>query len=210
MVTLEKLYLDYLYKIFGYEIEYVMNIRPGLIVLRNSASVNLFKHKHVIYWHDFLMNLFDSKLTGKPCALILPCSSIKPYRLSPVHKIVDTQIKTMSADNIIQVYVLSEPMLLVPRELDIYYPFANYDYPTHELSDEYKTKFIITLSKILPKLTYHNYIAAILPWHHKEVLIEAINLCDDCIKVEVFEYGKKAFHNVKIATNKVVERCRQA
>jgi|UniRef100_A0A7J2U240 predicted RNA-binding protein len=209
MTLLEKLYLDYLHEIFGHDIAHIMGIRPGVIALKNS-SVNLFEHKHVAYWHSFLINIFNSMLTEKPCALILPCSSIKPYRLSPIHKIVDEEIELANADNIIQIYVLSEPMLLVPRELDIYYPFANYDYPVHELNEEYKTTFINMLSKILPKLAYHKYVAAILPKHHREILVKAIKLCNNCITVEIFEYGKKAFRNTKVATSKAIEKCYQS
>jgi predicted RNA-binding protein len=209
MSVLERLYLDYLHKTFGQEIGYIMNVKPGAIVLRNSYDVNLFEHEHVICWHNFLVNVFDPKLIEKPCALIIPCSRIKPYRLSPIHKIIDSQIRLMDADSIIQVYVLSEPMLLVPRELDIYYPFANYDYPIHELNEGYRIKFATMLSKILPKLICHKYIAAILPHHHRRILVKAIDLCNNCVNVEIFEYGKKAFHNVKIVTSKIVKKCQQ-
>ncbi len=208
MTSIENSYIDYLYRELGSLANHLLSIKPGDIILRNTTKLNLFDHEHVVLWHNFLLNIFDPSLTGKPCALILPCSRIKPYRLSPLHRIVDMQIEKHIAHNIIQVYILSEPMLLVPRELDIYYPFANYDYPTYELNNVYREKFIYLLSKVLPKLSYHRYIAAFLPQHHYSILIDALNRCGQCLSIELFRYGKKAFEAAALVTRHVIERCK--
>lgn len=194
---IEKLFIDYMYSVFGSEIERLMYIKPGEIVLRNNRYCNLFEHEHVIYWHDFLINVFHSKHTLKNYALILPCSSIKPYRVSPVHYIVDKYLERYSIQDKVQVYVLSEPMILVPRELDIYYPFANYDYPPRELSYKYRIKFVDILVVVLEKLEYHKYVFAFLPKHHKSILGDALKKCGYCIDIEVFDYGKKVFQQAK-------------
>ncbi|MCS7111491.1 MAG: DUF5591 domain-containing protein, partial [Ignisphaera sp.] len=97
----------------------------------------------------------------------------------------------------VQRYIISEPMVLVPRELDIYYPFANYDYPPKELTERDKEMFVGLLSSVLPKLKNHKKIIAILPKHHRNIFIAALKLCNNCIEVEIYDYGRKAFRTVK-------------
>lgn len=205
MEILISTYLDYLYRELGEKIaEELLLIPPGLKILKNTG-MNLFEHPHVVLWHKFLLNYFDSTYTTKPCALIMPCSSIKPYRLSAAHRVAESVLSKLGFHNFVQVYVLSEPMILVPRELDIYYPFANYDYPPSELTKKHRKMFIDILSHILPKLSYHRSIVAVLPEHHKSILIESIKRSRSKLSIEIVDYGKKAFNSIKKAIEKFTE-----
>ena len=194
MSTIELMYINYLYNELGKdEAEKILAIPPGTIVLRNSLHCDLFDHPHVRLWHKFLLNYFSP---FKPHALIMPCTSIKPYRLSPTHKIVITKLNKYQLTEYVAVYILSEPMVLVPQELDIYYPFANYEYPPRELNDSRKSLLIQLLSKILPKLRIHKYIVAILPRHHKYILINALNLIKEKPNILIIDYGRLPFKAV--------------
>ena len=195
--SIEKLFIDYIHSVLGPEIKELMYIKPGEIVLKNNRYCNLFEHKHVVYWHNFLINVFHSKYTSKNYALILPCSSVKPYRVSPIHRMIDKYLSVYGIQDMVQVYILSEPMILVPRELDIYYPFANYDYPPKELDPKYRDKFVDILSIVLEKLKNHKYILAFLPKHHKSILNDALKKCRYCVNIEFFDYGKKAFRQTR-------------
>ncbi len=195
---LVNLYLNYLYRVLGDDIyRYIMDIPPGKIILKNASSLNLFDHIHIAIWHRFLIDVFNPSLIDKDYALILPCSGIKPYRASATHRLADAIIKKSNLDKYIQIYVLSEPMIIVPRELDIYYPFANYDYPPKELDKVYREKFIEILAKVLPKLSKHRKIVAVLPKHHKSILLESIKRCCHDINLDVVDYGEKAFKSIK-------------
>ncbi len=190
---------------FGFYAENLLSIEPGRIILRNTEKSNLFEHEHVITWHNFLLEIFHSKFTQRRYALILPCSSVKPYRLSPTHQIVEKRLSNSYAHNKIQVYVLSEPMILVPRELDIYYPFANYDYPPKELDQKHRNMFIEILSNVLKKLEYHKHIVAFLPKHHMNILQNALYGCGQCVDVTIYEYGKKAFQQIKKVVDYLID-----
>ncbi len=197
MVTaIEKLYIDYVYKNMD-NASMFSEIKPGIVLLRNTKVATLFSHPHVKLWHKFLLEIFDPKILGKKYALILPCSSVKPYRISRLHSQLESMLAKYSLADNIQRYIISEPMVLVPRELDIYYPFANYDYPPEELTEKDLEIFIELLSFVLPKLKTHRKIIAILPKHHSTILTSALKLCGNCITVEIYSYGKKAFKTVK-------------
>lgn len=199
LCTIVKMYIDYLYQELGKELaDLILSIPPGVKILRNSTQ-NLFEHPHVVFWHNFLLNHFDPRVCGRPYAIIMPCSSTKPYRVSPTHVIIDSILFKNGVTDYIQVYVLSEPMILVPRELDIYYPFANYDYPVHELTPRYREKFVELLSMILPKLKYHRKIIAVLPKHHLSILLDSLKKVGEEFDLIVIEYGKRAFQSIKIA-----------
>lgn len=205
MCIVVKKYIDYIYQELGEELAAkVLSIPPGLRLLRNGSK-NLFDHPHVKLWHRFLVNHFDPGLCGRRYAIVMPCSSVKPYRASPTHQIVEAVLSRYKVLDSVQVYILSEPMVLVPRELDIYYPFANYDYPTHELFPKYREILVELLSLVLPKLKYHRKIVAVLPKHHMNILQESLARSSVDLDIIFVEYGKKAFHSVKVAAESIAK-----
>lgn len=142
-------------------------------------------------------------MLGREYALILPCSHAKPYRISRLHSQLESMLTKYDLVYRIQRYILSEPMVLVPRELDIYYPFANYDYPPKELTEGDRETFVKLLASILPKLRKHKKIVAVLPKHHTSILVSALKLCNMCIEIEVHSYGRKAFKTIKDVVEKI-------
>lgn len=203
---LVKMYIDFLYSELEPDVvEEIMNIPPGLKILRNNTKSNLFDHPHIVLWHKFLLRYFNPEYSSKPYAILMPCTPIKPYRLSATHRIVDSTLYRLRLDHYTQIYVLSEPMVIVPRELDIYYPFANYEYPIYELSEEYRERFVSLLSIILPKLEYHKKIIAVLPKHHKAILLESFKKSKMNTNIEILDYGKKSFSSVRKAVDIVTK-----
>ena len=199
MCKLVKIYIDYLYNELGEDMaNKLLSIPPGIKILRNDVE-NLFNHPHIKLWHRFLLKYFDPRLCERRYALIMPCSSVKPYRASATHRIAESVLRKNGVYEYVQVYILSEPMILVPRELDIYYPFANYDYPVHELTSTYRQLFVDLLSQVLPKLSYHREIVAVVPRHHESILRESLIKTSAKLDIIFINYGKKAFHSVKLA-----------
>ena len=158
-------------------------------------GVDPFKHPAVVEWHNYLFTEWHSE---KKVALLLPCTEKKPYHLSPTHKIAESIVKDQ-----VQIYSVSEPMLLVPREFEDCYPFNDYDYPPSKMTAEEKEEFIELLSKALNVVSkYHEVIVAVLPRHHFNVVSEASKRAG--VKIEMYNYGRLSFKSVKEASLKAL------
>ncbi|BFH72337.1 DUF5591 domain-containing protein [Sulfurisphaera javensis] len=161
-----------------------------------------FKHPVVRKWHEILLNEWKSE---KEYAILLPCTSVKPYYLSATHKLAYSIMKGF--EDKIQFYSVSEPMLLVPREYEDCYPFNSYDYPPSKMTMEEKEEFVELLSKALLKVSkMHSHIVAILPKHHYQIVKRASELVN--VNVELHPYGRLAFKTIGEVLNNVMMRAR--
>ena len=79
--------------------------------------------------------------------LLLPCSAKKPYSFSKSHKKFREKIFNLENPHIIHEIIITSPMGIVPRELELIYPASNYDIPVTGLWDEEEKKIILTLLK---------------------------------------------------------------
>lgn len=61
--------------------------------------------------------------------LLLPCSAKKPYSTSKSHKMFRDQILRTENPNVIHEVIITSPIGLVPRELEMVYPASSYDIP---------------------------------------------------------------------------------
>lgn len=69
------------------------------------------------------------KPAHKRILLLLPCSAKKPYHASKTHRIFSSAIHTAGHDTAVHEVVLTSPLGMVPRELDVFYPANSYDIP---------------------------------------------------------------------------------
>ncbi len=69
------------------------------------------------------------KPSHKRILLLLPCSARKPYHRSKTHKIFSSAIHTAGHDTNVHEVILTSPLGMVPRELDVFYPANAYDIP---------------------------------------------------------------------------------
>lgn len=65
----------------------------------------------------------------KRILLLLPCSARKPYFTSKTHKIFRKVIDTVGKSHLIHEVIVTSPLGVVPRELEILYPASQYDIP---------------------------------------------------------------------------------
>ena len=159
-----------------------------------------FKHPVVMEWHKILLNEWKS---NKEYAILLPCTSVKPYHLSPTHKLAYSIMKEY--EDKVQFYSISEPMLLVPKEYEDCYPFNSYDYPPSLMTIEEKEEFVELLSKVLLKISnMHKVIVGILPKHHYEITKRASELSN--VKIELYPYGRLAFKTISQVLNSLKEK----
>lgn len=69
------------------------------------------------------------KPSNKKILLLLPCSAKKPYHISKSHKRFASAIHTASHDAVVHEVIVTSPLGIVPRELDIFFPANSYDIP---------------------------------------------------------------------------------
>ncbi|MDR3075177.1 MAG: DUF5591 domain-containing protein [Candidatus Methanoplasma sp.] len=106
--------------------------RPDLKIYREKISERYRKPEH------------------KRILLLLPCSAKKPYHISKSHKAFASAIHTAQHDTLVHEVIVTSPLGIVPRELDIFYPANSYDIPvTGEWKCQEKEMIRSMLSRII-------------------------------------------------------------
>jgi len=91
--------------------------------------------------------------------LLLPCSAKKPYSFSKTHKLFREKIQTVDNPWVVHEVILTSPLGLVPRELELTYPASAYDIAVTGHWDEDEKHMIRTLlTHYLQKNTYETII----------------------------------------------------
>ena len=91
--------------------------------------------------------------------LLLPCSAKKPYSFSKSHKLIRERILNLKNPFVVHEVILTSPLGLVPRELELTYPASNYDIAVTGYWDENEKKMIRSLlHQYLQKNTYDTII----------------------------------------------------
>ena len=85
--------------------------RPDLKIYREKITERYKKPEH------------------KRILLLLPCSAKKPYHISKTHKAFASAIHTAQHDTLVHEVIVTSPLGIVPRELDVFYPANSYDIP---------------------------------------------------------------------------------
>jgi archaeosine synthase alpha-subunit len=105
-----------------------------------------FNRSEIRRFQERVINRYNKPDTTK-ILLLLPCSAKKPYSFSKTHKFLRRAILETSNPDIIHEVIITSPLGLVPRELELVYPAANYDIPVTGVWDEDEKKMIKTLLK---------------------------------------------------------------
>ena len=96
-----------------------------------QGGVELLEHPDVVALRNKVITNYKPSPKAK-IALFAPCAKTKPYTHSRTHKAIDTVIrevcKTRSiSPKIIDIIVISEPIGVIPRKWELYYPAMNYE-----------------------------------------------------------------------------------
>ena len=145
----------------------------------------LFLNKAVIRFYNSVMNEWENN--GKSIALLLGCTSHKPYSTSFIHKKVIGLIQKHELDNKVQQFIIGEPLVICPREWETRYPAAHYDFPPEMLGEEGKKIFIMRLRDFFKKF-YPRYSTFITftPNHHRRIISAA---CEGLLTPIVVSYN---------------------
>jgi archaeosine synthase len=135
--------------------------------------------------------------------LLLPCSARKPYSFSKSHKFFIEQIRKTHNPHVIHEMIITSPMGLVPRELELVYPASSYDIPITGIWFEDEKKMIKDLLKTYLENNKYDQIIVHLPREItvfiKELLKKPIITCVD--KPTSDESLNKLFENLDKATD---------
>jgi archaeosine synthase len=95
--------------------------------------------------------------------LLLPCSAKKPYSFSKSHRKFIEIINNLRNPNIIHEVIITSPLGIVPRELELTYPASKYDIPVTGFWYEDEKKMIRTLMKKYLEINHYEKFVIHLP-----------------------------------------------
>ncbi|MBI2078088.1 MAG: DUF5591 domain-containing protein [Euryarchaeota archaeon] len=103
--------------------------------------------------------------TQAPILLLLPCSHRKPYSRSRTHRAILDTVWESGAGGLVHDVIVTSPLGLVPRELELTYPAAHYDVPVTGDWDADEGAMIRELLSSLLKKRAYGRVVSHLPQH---------------------------------------------
>jgi len=151
----------------------------GKIIATTLESLNRPEIKR---FQERVINRYKKPKSAK-ILLLLPCSAKKPYSFSKSHKLFREKLLSIKNPFIVHEVIITSPIGIVPRELELVYPASSYDIPVTGVWDEIE-KNIITklLSKYLSINKYETIIVHLpieLTEFIKPLLKKSIITCID-------------------------------
>lgn len=144
-----------------------------LVVSSNEEGVRIWDHKDV---KGFFVN---KAMTWKPSAenaVFIPCAWAKPYLISSSHRQGYLQALQPFLDRI-DLFVVSEPMTIVPYCYSDEYPIAYYDFNPYNFdSDSARAIFMDRVGTWIQK--YHPRYKKrilILTWQYREKFLQTLS-----------------------------------
>lgn len=96
--------------------------------------------------------------------LLLPCSAKKPYSFSKSHRLFRECVLSSPNPFVVHEVIITSPLGLVPRELELIYPASRYDIAvTGHWDEDEKTMIRTILQKYLQKNTYESILIHLPP-----------------------------------------------
>jgi archaeosine synthase alpha-subunit len=136
--------------------------------------------------------------------LLLPCSAKKPYSFSKSHKLFRERILNLDNSFVVHEVILTSPLGLVPRELELTYPASTYDTAVTGYWDEDEKKMIRTLlQQYLQKNPYDTIIMHI-PRPMQEFVADLLkNPISTCIDTPTSDESLDELSNVLLKTTQM-------
>jgi archaeosine synthase len=128
----------------------------GKIIATSSETLNRPEIKR---FQDRVINRYKKPKSAK-ILLLLPCSAKKPYSFSKSHKLFREKLFETKNPHIVHEVIITSPIGIVPRELELVYPPSSYDIPVTGNWDEQEKKMITgLLSNYLKHNKYESIIS---------------------------------------------------
>ncbi|MEF8847601.1 MAG: archaeosine synthase subunit alpha [Candidatus Thermoplasmatota archaeon] len=124
----------------------------------NANTIESLNRSDIKRFRNRIIKRYE-KPTHTKILLILPCSAKKPYSFSKSHHFFRKQINSTDNPYIIHELIITSPLGLVPRELELTYPASSYDIPvTGTWYEEEKNMVKKQLEEYLNKNQYQDVI----------------------------------------------------
>ena len=124
-------------------------------------------------FQDRVINRYYKPKSAK-ILLFLPCSAKKPYSFSKSHKRFREKIYSLDNPHIIHEVVITSPIGIVPRELELTYPASAYDIPVTGYWNENEKRMIQDLLKRYLDINKYEKIILHLPLNIREFIDKTI------------------------------------
>lgn len=102
-----------------------------------AGSKESLTRPDVLRWRKRLKERY-AKPRGTRILLLIPCSARKPYSMSQTHRRFRDAVLASGRAHLLHEVIVTSPLGIVPRELELFYPAQDYDIPVtgHWDSDE--------------------------------------------------------------------------
>jgi archaeosine synthase len=94
----------------------------------------------------------------KKILLLLPCSAKKPYHISKSHQAFRNTIQSVNNFDMVHEVIVTSPLGIVPREIELFYPAAQYDIPVTGHWDREEVAMVQTMVRGLVSQGYDKVI----------------------------------------------------
>lgn len=103
----------------------------------HAGSKESLSRPDIVRWRKRLSERYR-KPEGTSILLLIPCSARKPYSMSQSHMRFRQAVASSGKSEFVHEVIVTSPLGLVPRELELFYPAQDYDIPVtgHWDSDE--------------------------------------------------------------------------
>jgi archaeosine synthase len=146
-----------------------------------AASNDSLYRPEVIRFRERLKERYE-KPSHPKVLLLIPCSAKKPYSFSKTHKAFRRAVSQCGNSSAVHEVIITSPLGIVPRELELFYPAQQYDIPvTHSWSRDEMSMIGEDLSEFL-KTNCYDRIIAHLPFDYMfcgDYVNELTNTCSE-------------------------------
>jgi archaeosine synthase alpha-subunit len=123
-----------------------------------ATTIDALNRPEVRRFQERVIQRFEKPATTK-VLLLLPCSAKKPYSFSKSHTLFRETIQSVENPWVVHEVILTSPLGLVPRELELTYPASSYDIAvTGDWDEDEKHMIRSLLQNYLRKNTYETVI----------------------------------------------------
>jgi archaeosine synthase len=139
--------------------------------------------------------------------LLLPCSAKKPYSFSKSHKLFKERILNLENPFVVHEVILTSPLGLVPRELELTYPASTYDTAVTGYWDEDEKKMIRTLLQLYLQKNAYDTIIMHIPGTMQQFVADLLkNPVSTCINSPTSAESLDELSNVLQKTTQMHKR----
>lgn len=151
-----------------------------------AGSKESLHRPDVLRWRSRIMERYRRPGSASTL-LLLPCSARKPYSLSASHRRFRRAVRESGAANLVHEMIVTSPLGLVPRELELFYPAKDYDIPVTGHWDRDEGRMVEDMVRWLTET--QDYDRVISHLGNERDMVNAV--LDDCVDTSGGEPGSR-------------------